>query len=252
MLLPVVSVLIVPVRAKPLRRSAPPNPPPWSMTAVVSWARLPRATSEGEHRCRRRRRPRGRSFERDGPCDDLASWRLSVDGAERDLSESFGYVGPTPPISWVASTSTATAARRSGPTPVGTRYPPDTRCSASAPAGSTMCGSRPAHQSSGRSLTGPNYQRGVACQSGGEGASTVIWYAANANTPAGEPRLVSVRTYHLNDSVLRLDGQISVPDDTASATFWQLRCGALSHNETWLATFLDGPEPFLRHLFAEE
>ena len=34
---------------------------------------------------------------RHGPCDDLASWRVSVDGLECDLSESFGYVGPTPP-----------------------------------------------------------------------------------------------------------------------------------------------------------
>ena len=74
----------------------------------------------------------------------------------------------------------------------------------------------------------PKYQQGVACQPGDAGASTVTWYAANSNPPAGQPPFVSVRTYHLDGSVLRLDSQVSVPDDTASAAYWQLRCGSLT------------------------
>ena len=165
---------------------------------------------------------------RDGPCDDLASWRLSVDSAKRDLSESFGYVGPTPPYLlggidldgdgdqeiWAHTGWDSMSARfalfslRSGVLDY-VRFE----------------NGRPAEWSIN---DGPKYQQGVACQSGDAGASTVAWYAADSNTPAGDPRLVSVRTYHLDGSVLRLDNQVSVPNDAASAAYWQLRCGPLT------------------------
>ena len=165
---------------------------------------------------------------RHGPCDDLASWRVSVDGLERDLSESFGYVGPTPPYLlggidldgdggqeiWAHTGWDAKSARfalfslRSG-------VLDHVRFENGQPAEWPI-------------TDWPKYQQGVACQPGDAGASTVTWYAANTNPPAGQPPVVSVRTYHLDGSVLRLDSQVSVPDDTASAAYWQLRCGSLT------------------------
>jgi len=164
---------------------------------------------------------------RDRPCHVLASWRLSVDGAERDLSESFGYVGPTPPYLlggidldgdggqeiWAHTGWDAKSARFA---------------LFSARAGGLDHVRFENGQPAEWSTDWPKYQQGVACQPGDPGASTVTWYAANWNPPAGQPRLVSVRTYHLDGYLLRLDSQVSVPDDAASAAYWQLRCGPVT------------------------
>ena len=165
---------------------------------------------------------------RHGPCDDLASWRVSVDGLERDLSESFGYVGPTPPYLlggidldgdggqeiW-AHTGLGRDVR-----PIRLVQPP-LRCARlcevrERPTGRVVDHRRP-QVPAGRRL--PARRRGRIDR------DLVCGQLEHAGGPTA---VVSVRTYHLDGSVLRLDSQVSVPDDTASAAYWQLRCGPLT------------------------
>ena len=168
-------------------------------------------------------------MDRHGPCEQLSSWRLSVPALAPggvDLSESFGYVGPSPPyviggvdfdgdgdgadVIW-AHTSWSAAHTR-----VGLFAFRDGRLTAvrfeDGQVAEFDIGDR------------PKYPRGVACSDTG----LVVASTAERDKPAWEPRVVDVRSYRLHGNVLHLVGAQAVPDDEAAASRWRFTCGPLT------------------------
>lgn len=164
-----------------------------------------------------------------GPCRELTSWRLSVDGAERDLSESFGFVGPTLPTVMGGVDLDGDGAEEiwshTGWDAMSARFGLFTyrdgildyiRFENGQPAEWSVADH-------------PKYPRGVACQPTDGGGSTVVSYSTDRNKPGGEPMEVSVRTYLLDGPVLRLDSALTVPDNDSTKVYWKLTCGTVGH-----------------------